>query len=154
VCILKHTLCVFSFGNAGENTGTGNGYGYSNENNGNGFGFVPPSLTIPIFTVTVNPLEADEMTYVPDSPTDFSSNKKDFPNNKKSICNSSVRKSQAEIANMTIIVDDGDTSKMLSDGYDSDEATRRCSIGSASSLQSDHHHLGLGDLVICLADIA
>jgi hypothetical protein len=47
---------------------------------------------------------------------------------------------------MTIIVDDNDT-KMLNDGYDSDEASRRCSIGSASSLQSDHHHLRLGDLV-------
>ena len=38
-------------------------YGYNNENNGNGFGHTP--MTIPIFTVTVNPLEADEMTYVP-----------------------------------------------------------------------------------------
>ena len=115
--------------------GNGNGYGYSssncNENNGNSFG--PTSITIPIFTVTVNPLEADEMTFVPDSPTDF-------PIQKKS------GRSASEVANMTIIVDDADA-KMLNDGYDSDEASRRCSIGSASSLQSDHHHLRLGDLV-------
>jgi len=108
-------LVNFSFGTGGENSGTGNGFGYGgsgNENNGNGYGSTV--LTIPIFTVTVNPLEADEMTYVPDSPTDF-------PVHKKS-GNSGGRKSQSEIANMTIIVDDVDsTTKMLSDGYDSDE---------------------------------
>jgi hypothetical protein len=52
-----------SFGNGSENAGTGNGYGYNSEKNGNGF--CPTAMTIPIFTVTVNPLEADEMTYVP-----------------------------------------------------------------------------------------
>ena len=80
---------------------------------------------------------------ISDSPTDF-------PINNKKLGFSATygtRKTQAEIANMTIIVDDNDASKMLSDGCDSDEASRRCSIGSASSLQSDHHHLGLGDLV-------
>ena len=116
-----------------ENPGNGNGYGHNSnmESNGNNFG--PMSIPIPIFTVTVNPLEADEMTFVPDSPTDF-------PIQKKS------GRSASEVANMTIIVDDADA-KMLNDGYDSDEASRRCSIGSASSLQSDHHHLRLGDLV-------
>ena len=83
------------------------------------------------------------MVVISDSPTDFATS------NKKLGFSASygIRKTQAEIANMTIIVDDNDASKMLSDGYDSDEASRRCSIGSASSLQSDHHHLGLGDLV-------
>jgi hypothetical protein len=101
-----HFRC--SFGHSAENPGTGNGYGYNSESNGNTYG--PASLTIPIFTVTVNPLEADEMTFVPDSPTDFP---------KPSL----GRRSQAEIANMTIIVDDAD--RMLNDGYDSgDEASR------------------------------
>jgi len=44
-------------------------------------------------------------------------------------------------------VEDSEGNRMLTDGYDSDEASRRCSIGSASSLQSDNHHLRLADLV-------
>jgi hypothetical protein len=49
------------------------GFMHTSEPNGNGSA---SSLTIPIFTVTINPLEADEVTYVPDSPTDFPAQKK------------------------------------------------------------------------------
>ena len=71
--------------------------------------------------MTVNPLEADEMTYVPDSPTDFPVHKK---SGNSGLGGFGSRKSQSEIANMTIIVDDADsTTKMLSDGYDSDEVS-------------------------------
>ena len=90
-----------------------------------------PQITIPTFTVTINPLEANEMTYVPESPKE-----------EQVVANS--------VANTTIIVDD---ETMLNT-----EEDRRCSIGSASSFQSDpleslavnnpNNTLGLGDLGI------
>ena len=95
-----------------------------------------PLITIPTFTVTINPLEANEMTYVPESPQEEKRH------------NSLGAEMATSIANTTIVVDDD---AML--GADEDEDHRRCSIGSASSFQSDPQEsnmqtLGLADLGI------
>ena len=58
-----------------------------------------PSFEIPTFTVTINPLESNEMTYVPGSPTQEPKETEDL--------------SQKLIANMTVIVDDEVNNKLV-----------------------------------------
>ena len=81
-------------------------------------------MVIPTFTVTINPMEDNEVTY--DVPIPATANQSPELNHKLSnqigMTPDQVRRS---IANTTIIVHDDD-----------DEKNRRCSIGSASSFQS------------------
>ena len=83
-------------------------------------------MVIPTFTVTINPMEDNEVTY--DVPIPATANQSPELNHKLSnqignqLTPDQVRRS---IANTTIIVHDDD-----------EEKNRRCSIGSASSFQS------------------
>jgi len=146
-------------------------------------GSSPPTFEIPTFTVTINPLESDEMTFVPGSPPAVSGenqpllsggqnnstsggNNQTGNSNKFSTGNGNSMMSNRSIANMTVIVDDEVTTNngnnttnngnnptaqllLLNNGQDDDEL-RRCSIGSASSLQNENRcgQLGLPDLGI------
>ena len=85
-----------------------------------------PTFEIPTFTVTINPLESDEMTFVPGSPPAVSSgenqpllsaggnqnnstsggNNQTGNSNKFSTGNGNSMMSNRSIANMTVIVDD------------------------------------------------
>lgn len=61
-----------------------------------------PSFEIPTFTVTINPLESNEMTFVPSSPPEIRKNS-----------NGLNVKDPRLIANMTVIVDDEVKSNLL-----------------------------------------
>lgn len=90
------------------------------------------SLVIPTFTVTINPLEDDEITFVPDSPTACPPSK----TLSESVDNSKLNgtgKRNGSIDKHNLACDDMDD--------------RRCSIGSASSLQLDNR-LSVPDLTI------
>ena len=81
-----------------------------------------PTFEIPTFTVTINPLESDEMTFVPGSPpavsgenqpllsggqnNSTSGNNQTGNSNKFSAGNGNSMMSNRSIANMTVIVDD------------------------------------------------
>ena len=86
-------------------------------------GSSPPTFEIPTFTVTINPLESDEMTFVPGSPPAVSGenqpllssgqnnstsggNNQTGNSNKFSTGNGNSMMSNRSIANMTVIVDD------------------------------------------------
>ena len=85
-------------------------------------GSSPPTFEIPTFTVTINPLESDEMTFVPGSPpavsgenqpllssgqnNSTSGNNQTGNSNKFSAGNGNSMMSNRSIANMTVIVDD------------------------------------------------
>ena len=89
-------------------------------------GSSPPTFEIPTFTVTINPLESDEMTFVPGSPPAVSGenqpllsgqNSSTSGNNQTGNGNSMM--SNRSIANMTVIVDDEvtTTNNSTSAGY-------------------------------------
>ncbi|TRY79497.1 hypothetical protein TCAL_17080 [Tigriopus californicus] len=90
------------------------------------------SLVIPTFTVTINPLEDDEITFVPDSPTTCPPSKTLSESIDSNNLNETGKRN-GSIDNHNL------TCEELDD--------RRCSIGSASSLQLDNR-LGVPDLTI------
>ena len=86
-------------------------------------GSSPPTFEIPTFTVTINPLESDEMTFVPGSPpavsgenqpllsgqnnsTSAGNNQTGNSNKFSAAGNGNSMMSNRSIANMTVIVDD------------------------------------------------
>merc|ERR1711953_1052964 len=98
-----------------------------------------PAFEIPTFTVTINPLESNEMTFVPGSPPSVNDSGSSSGGLEGQPLISEAEAKQRKIANTTVIVDDEVKNNllMLNNGQDDDEL-RRCSIGSASSLQSDN----------------
>ena len=72
------------------------------------FQSIPPTFEIPTFTVTINPLESNEMTYVPDSPPEVQHEVEDQP-----LLTQDKIKDPRLIANMTVIVDDEVNDKLL-----------------------------------------
>ena len=82
----------------------------------------PNHMIIPTFTVTINPMEDNEVTYDVLPPATANQSPELNHKNRMQLTNDQLRRS---IANTTIIVHDEDEEKM-----------RRCSIGSASSFQS------------------
>ena len=83
-------------------------------------------MVIPTFTVTINPMEDNEVTY--DVLPPATANQSPELNHKNSMQQLTPDQLRRSIANTTIIVHDEDEEKM-----------RRCSIGSASSFQSGEH---------------
>ena len=92
----------------------------------------PPGFEIPTFTVTINPLESNEMTFVPGSPptvppTGSGSGDSVNGENQPLLQNNQDRKwpevkpgngnlSERSIANMTVIVDDEVNHLLLNNG--------------------------------------
>lgn len=86
-------------------------------------------MIIPTFTVTINPMEDNEVTYDVLPPATANQSPELNHKNSMQLTNDQLRRS---IANTTIIVHDEDEEKM-----------RRCSIGSASSFQSGEDYNSL-----------
>ena len=106
---------------------------------------VDTSLVIPTFTVTINPLEDDEITYVPDSPTAQLAVKTLSEKVDNKVLSNHVSESARESAgSATTTVNNNN---LISAKLEDDDEMRRCSIGSASSLAMDNR-LGVPDLSI------